>query len=128
MESNSVLSGQWYYTVEIERSVFTKGYNHQNIALTRKLLRNVLVKDKACIDIGTQEAVIPVLLRKAGAGAVVAYDRFDLSERIGLLRDVYHVDFEYVAGMQLQELPGILDAKPTGRFFDLVVFPAFFIT
>lgn len=122
MENSSLLSSRWYYPIEIEKGVFTKGTKHQNLALTRKLLRNIHVKNKACIDIGTQEAVIPILLKKAGANKVVGYDRYDLSQKIKMLSTIYQVDFEYIGGIQLQDLPKRLDQSVGGRFFDLVVF------
>ncbi len=121
MIDRSLLTEPWYYTVEVEKGVFTKGSGHQNIALTRKLLRNVNVQNKSCLDIGTMEAIVPILFKKAGAARVVAYDRLDLSQRIALLKDAYGVDFEYIAGLQLHELPARLDQTPQGRFFDLVV-------
>jgi hypothetical protein len=122
MKSNPILSNSWYYTIEIEKGVFTKGLGHQNLALTRKLLRNINVQNKTCIDIGTQEAVIPILLKKAGAEKVIGYDRYDLSQKINFLRGVYQVDFEYISGLQLQQLPQKLDESKIGRLFDLVVF------
>lgn len=122
MENNSLLSSSWYYKIEIEKGVFTNGLEHQNVALTRKLLRNIQVQNKACIDIGTQEAVVPILLKKSGANMVVGYDRYDLSPKIKMLSKIYQVDFEYIGGIQLQELPNRLDQTTAGRFFDLVVF------
>src|SRR5204862_4973199 len=41
--------------------------------------------------------------------------------KIGLLQRIYGTAFDYVAGLQLAELPSRLDAEG-GRFFDLVVF------
>ncbi len=76
----------WYYNIELEEGGFTDGTARKNLALTRKLLRNVDVKGKTCIDIGTTEAVIPVLLKRAGAKTVVAYDRLDISEKVNLVK------------------------------------------
>ena len=122
MKINSILASKWYYTIEIEKGVFTEGLKHRNLALTRKLLRNIILQDRTCIDIGTQEAVIPILLKKGGAQRVVGYDRYDLSDKIRALTETYQVNFEYIAGMQLPELPKKLDESKGGRFFDLVVF------
>ena len=122
MEINSILASKWYYTIEMKKGVFTEGLKHRNLALTRKLLRNVRVQDSSCIDIGTQEAVIPILLKRGGAKRVIGYDRYDLSDKIKALIETYQVDFEYMAGIQLPELPKKLDEDEDGRFFDLVVF------
>ncbi len=70
---------------------------------------------------GTQEAIVPILLKRGGAGRTVAYDRNDLSSKIGLLQNIYGTPFEYHAGLQLTDLPTKLDGAG-GRFFDLVVF------
>jgi hypothetical protein len=122
MESNSILSNSWYYKIEIEKGIFTKGIEHQNLGLTRKLLRNIDIHNKTCIDLGTQEAVIPILLKRAGANLVVGYDRFDLSEKINIISTAYQVEFDYIRGIQLQDLPETLDETKLGRSFDLVVF------
>ncbi len=116
------MSNKWYYTIEIEKGVYTEGHSHNNIALTRKLLRNVNIQNNTCIDIGTQEAVIPILLKKSGAGTVVGYDRYALSEKINKVRNAYQVDFDYVSGIQLIDLPEKLDEAGYERYFDLVVF------
>jgi hypothetical protein len=122
VNTNELFDARWYYSIELEPGVFTKGHDHTNIALTRKLLRNVQVRGKACIDIGTQEALIPILLKRAGAGLVAAYDRRDLTARIKTLRRIYQVDFHYLPDLQLRELPARLDRETQTRFFDLVVF------
>jgi len=114
-------SRTWYYSIEIAPGVFTSGLDHPNLAITRNLLRAIAFGGLDCLDVGTQEAVVPILLKKGGAKRVVAYDRNDHSACIADLRKLYGVDFDYAAGKQLTELPGLLDAG-RGRFFDLVVF------
>jgi hypothetical protein len=101
---------KWYYSIELENGVTTKGNDHANLATTRSLLRAVAFEEQDCLDIGTQEAVIPILLKKGGAKRMVAYDRRDLSDRLANLQRIYGVNFDYIAGRQLTELPGILDA------------------
>jgi len=122
MDYEKVYSENWYYTIEIDKGKYTNSMEHRNSAITRKLLRNVVVDNKCCLDIGTQEAVIPILLKKMGAKHVVAYDRYDFSEKINLLKDIYKVDLDYVGDVQLHDLPDALDSREGGRFFDLVVF------
>jgi SAM-dependent methyltransferase len=122
VDATDPIGGQWYYSIELEPGVFTRGHDHRNIALTRKLLRQVTVTGQDCFDIGTQEALVPILLKKAGARVVNAYDRRDLSARIELLQKVYGVDFHYVGGLHLRDLPARLERDEQTRFFDLVVF------
>lgn len=115
-------SDGWYYKIEIEPGQFTDGTRRKNLALTRNLLRNVQLKGHHCLDIGTAEAVIPVLLKRGGAETVVAYDRIDSSEKIRTIQDVYQVDFEYIHSMLLPDLQTALLESPGRKFFDLVVF------
>jgi SAM-dependent methyltransferase len=115
-------SDGWYYKIELEKGQFTDGTRRKNLALTRKLLRNVDVKGKDCLDIGTAEAIIPVLLKRGGADAVVAYDRIDSSEKISAIQEVYQADFEYIHSMLLPEFQSTLANGQGRKFFDLVVF------
>jgi hypothetical protein len=121
LDVKSAMEKNWYYSIELEKGVFTKGHDHPNLSVTRKLLRTVDFKGQDCLDIGTQEAIIPILLKKGGANRVVAYDRNDLTDKIELLQETYGTPFDYLAGLQLTDLPAKLDASG-GRFFDLVVF------
>ncbi|MEX2144417.1 MAG: methyltransferase domain-containing protein [Anaerolineales bacterium] len=114
---------KWYYNIEIEPGVFTPGSDRPSLALIRKLLRNVDVRDKDCMDIGTMEGVIPILLKRGGAKSVVAYDRFIESPRwMPDIKRVHDVDFEFVGGLRLEDLGARLDEKMGNHFFDLVVF------
>ena len=117
----SNLERQWYYTVEIEPGVYTSGHDHPSISLTRALLRRVYLKGASCLDIGTQEALIPVLLKRAQAKHVVAYDRWKQTAKVSLVRQAYDVSFDYICGMPLEELPRVLSNKKN-NLFDVVVF------
>src|SRR5436190_17868925 len=97
----AISSGKWYYCIGVKDGIFTKGLEYNNLAATRKLLRSVEFQGQDCLDIGTQEAIVPILLKKGGAKRVVAYDRNDLSPKIGLLQRIYGTAFDYVAGLQL---------------------------
>jgi SAM-dependent methyltransferase len=112
----------WYYNIELKEGEFTDGTARNNLALTRKLLRNVDVRGKRCIDIGTAEAVIPVLLKRARADDVVAYDLVDSSSKVNLVKEVYQVDFEYVHSLSLPDLQMELMKRGDDKFFDLIVF------
>ena len=118
---SDIMNKNWYYQIEVEKGVFTPGFKFGNFALTRRLLRNIDTEGVEFLDIGTQEAVIPILLKKSGASKVVAYDRFNKSDQINFLKDRYNVDFDYIHGIQLDALPKTLD-ETHGRFFDVVVF------
>ena len=114
---------KWYYNIEIEAGEFTAGADRPSLALIRKLLRNVDVRDQDCLDLGTMEAVIPILLKRGGAKRVVAYDRF-IESPVWLpdIKKIYDVDFDFVGGLRLEDLGARLDDKIGTHFFDLVVF------
>lgn len=119
--TKDILQEQWYYSIETEPGIFTKGHGHPNVSLTRALLRGVQFDNTNCLDIGTQEGVLPVLMKRAGAKTVTAYDRWQLQEKIDLVKKVYSMDFDYISGRQLTELPAALsDSKHS--LFDVVLF------
>lgn len=115
-------SDGWYYKIELEPGQFTDGTKRKNLALTRNLLRNVQLKGQDCIDIGTAEAVLPVLLKRGGAETALAYDRIDSSEKIATIQNAYQVDFEYIHSLLLPDLQTALMNRQGTKFFDLVVF------
>src|SRR3972149_8796031 len=124
LEEKAVLGKRrWYYNIEVEKGVFTPGVDRPSFALIRKLLRNADVRGKDCLDLGTMEGAIPVLLKRAGAKSVVAYDRFIESPRwIPEIKKLYESDFDFVGGLRLEDLGSRLDQNFGSHFFDLVVF------
>jgi hypothetical protein len=85
------------------------------------LLRQVDLRGLSCIDIGTQEGLVPVLMKKAGATGVFAYDRWSMSDRVEKVKSAYRVEFEYIHGQQFTALPGALKELGQPRF-DVTVF------
>jgi len=77
-----ILNDYWYYSVELQDGRFTPGYNFNNIALTRNLLKAAKVEGSRCFDFGTMEAIVPTLLAKRGAHQVVAVDACDFQKRL----------------------------------------------
>lgn len=119
---SDIFQQEWYYGIELLEGIFTRGKSFPNVILTRKILENIEIKDKSCIDIGSMEGLIPTLLKRRGANPVVAYDRrTDLADRINLVKKAYDVDFRYFNGVSLNKLPSLLKTK---NFlpFDIVVF------
>ena len=116
-----ILQEQWYYTIEIKPGVFTTGHGHPNVSITRALLRDVEFDGASCLDIGTQEGMLPVLMKRAGAKTVTAYDRWQLQDKIDLVKEAYDADFRYISGRQLSELRTAL-ADQESSLFDIVLF------
>jgi SAM-dependent methyltransferase len=108
----------WYYSMEMEPGNLTSGQTFPNLALTRTLLRRVDLNGKNCLDIGTMEGLVPILMRRRGAGNVTAYDRPSaLASRIASVKNRFGVDFDFVSGFPLAELP----ANVGHRAFDVIV-------
>jgi SAM-dependent methyltransferase len=115
-----VLERRWYYTIEVEPGIFTNGGQFDNVALTRAALRHIDVANLECIDIGSMECLVPILLARRGAKSIVAYDRLNLGERVNWLQRQLNVNFQYLCGFPLAELSSRL--QPERKLFDLVVF------
>lgn len=111
----------WYYSVELSPGERTTGHGHANVATTRALLRSIDLRGASCLDIGTQEAILPVLLKREGAGSVAAYDRLDLTERVDRVKRAYGAEFDYIPGIQLAGLPRAMEERGR-RVVDVVVF------
>ena len=73
IERSSFFNEKWYYSIELIPGLFTQGANHRNLGLTRDLLKRCEVKDRRCLDIGTMEGAVPILLSRRGAGPIVAW-------------------------------------------------------
>ncbi len=120
--ADPLLEETWYYSLELAPDLWTNGRDHFNVVLTRELLAGVeLAADDTALDIGTQEAMVPVLLKRRGVGSVVASDRILRKRRIELVQRALEVDFELLGGGSINDLgPRLWEAGQ--RPFDLVVF------
>jgi hypothetical protein len=90
-------------------------------ALTRAALRASPLEGLKCLDIGTVEGVVPVLMTRRGARDVVAYDRVDWSRKVDFVKACYGAEYRYISGMNY----GDFQAKVLGldeHPFDLAVF------
>ncbi len=111
----------WYSTIELAPGVFSPGLNIPSIALTRAALRAIPLDGLKCLDVGTVEGVVPVLMKRRGAREVVAYDRTNWSRKVNFVKACYGVDYRYISGMKYGDFQATalrLDVHP----FDLVVF------
>ena len=111
----------WYSTIELAPGVFSPGLSIPSIALTRAALKAIPLDGLKCLDVGTVEGVVPVLMTRRGARDVVAYDRIDWSRKVNFVKACYGVDFRYISGMNY----GNFQAKSLRlgvHPFDLIVF------
>jgi 2-polyprenyl-3-methyl-5-hydroxy-6-metoxy-1,4-benzoquinol methylase len=108
----------WYYSMEMEPGQLTSGQTFANVGLTRTLLQRADLNGQSCLDIGTMEGLIPILMRRRGARNVTAYDRpAALTSRIASVKKRFGVEFDFVSGFPLAQLPANVDH----RTFDVVV-------
>lgn len=108
----------WYYTIELEPGVFSAGQKFPNVALTRALLGRTSLAGQRCLDIGTMEGLIPILMTRRNAAKVVAYDRPSAyRERVNMVKAIYGANYEFVSGFEMTELRDRVDAP-----FDVVTF------
>ncbi len=108
----------WYYSMEMEPGKLTPGQTFPNIGLTRTLLQRADVNGQNCLDIGTMEGLVPILMRRRGAGNVTAYDRPSaLASRIASVKERFDAGFDFISGFPLADLPANVDH----RTFDVVV-------
>src|SRR5215475_2520753 len=106
-----VLDQGWYYSVELAPGRFTRGFEFENIACTRELLRRLDPSNRDICDIGAMEGVLPVLLKRRGARSVVAIDALDCSERVRLVQQCYGESFEYYPKTSLSRIKQLLTER-----------------
>jgi len=114
-------SGWWYYSIELKSGLVTKGRDDPGVALVREALRRIRIAGRQCIDIGVQEALIPVLLCRHGAASVEAQDRFPMTRKVNAVKQAYGVDFTYVEGGSIVDFSSGREARNAGPA-DIVIF------
>jgi len=109
------LEQYWYYAVELAQGLMTPGQRFPNVALTRDLLSRVDLAGTRCLDIGTMEGLVPVLLKRRGADDVVAVDGLDFSDKIACVKAAYGVDFAYLPNVMSGSMLRALDERFAGE-------------
>jgi len=110
------LNDYWYYTMELPDGRFTPGGNHPNILTTRELLRRIDPSGLEVLDIGTMEAMVPILLSRRGAN-VTALDAGNFTHKIEMLKEAYDVEFDYHAHISLPNTKTFLTDKSVFKGF-----------
>ena len=78
LERSNLLTGWWYYSVELLPGLITKGqYPDSFPLLPRILLRNCDLHGTTCLDLGSMEGLMPVVMCRQGANEVLATDAID---------------------------------------------------
>jgi len=110
----------WYYKIELEPSVVTDGKDYLGQIPIRLLLRGIDVAGQRCLDVGAMEGVMSILMERRQAARVVAYDRMPNDEKVKTVREKLGAKFEYVAGMELPDMPQAV-SRDGSSLFDVVV-------
>jgi 2-polyprenyl-3-methyl-5-hydroxy-6-metoxy-1,4-benzoquinol methylase len=110
--------GWWYYSVELLPGLVSAGADRHGVPmLTRILMRGCDLTDMDCLDMGSMEGLIPVLMKRRGARTVLATDFDDwLIEKLDAVKFAYGVDFEFRSVGLMYELYKTLE----GRSFDFI--------
>ncbi len=120
IEGSKAFNQYWYYSVELVPGVYTPGQKHLNLGLTRDLLSRCEVENRRCLDIGTMEAAVPVLLSRRKANEVVAVDVMNCEEKIQTVRHYTGARFNYHGGITHARTAPLVRRRYGGNF-DLVV-------
>ena len=118
LRQHALLDQWWYYGVELLENVESKGAFPRTLPmLPRRMLRNCDLAGMECLDLGSMEGLIPVLMCRGGASRVVATDASNhCLEKMQAVKHYYGVDFDF------REIGLMYDLrqKLAGESFDLI--------
>lgn len=118
LRESSLVNQWWYYGFELLPGVSTKGFFPSSMPLLpRLMLRECRLRGMDCLDTGSMEGLMPVLMGRAGAGSVMAVDGVDhCVEKMAAVKHYQRAEFDYRTVGPMYELSDKLD----GRGFDLI--------
>lgn len=117
LKTSDIYTQSWYYSMELLPGVITQGqYESDFPMLPRQILRNCEVEEMECLDMGSMEGLVPVLMSKRGAKRVLATDAVDhCTRKLAAVKHYHNVKFDYKTVGLMYEL----DKKIRGGF-DLI--------
>ena len=116
LRASGIYNQWWYYSVEFA-GVITKGQYEDNFPfLPRTILRNCQINDMECLDLGSMEGLIPILMARNGARRVLATDAVEhCRDKMAAVQNYYGLAFEYQNVGLMYDL-----AKKIDGSFDLI--------
>lgn len=120
IEASEAFNQYWYYSVELVPDVYTPGLKHLNLGLTRDLLARCEVENRRCLDIGTMEGAVPVLLSRRKAQEVVGVDVMNCEQKIRMVKHYTRTRFNYHGGLTHTRTEPLVRRRYGGNF-DLVI-------
>lgn len=118
LRASSLLNSWWYYSVELMPGVIARGQYPDSIPmLPRIIMRRCDLRGASCLDIGSMEGLMSVLMARGGARRVLALDGVDhCLEKLAAVKHYYGVSFEYRTVGPMYSL----SEKLGGEGFDLI--------
>ncbi|MGB0748657.1 MAG: methyltransferase domain-containing protein [Magnetospiraceae bacterium] len=98
-----LISKQWHYTMEVEPGVFTNGRLQPAMGTQRQMLGEIGVEGQRCLEFGTMEGLMSLLMAKRGAARVTSHDRFNMPNRIELMQKLHGVSLDYHGGTSMTD-------------------------
>jgi 2-polyprenyl-3-methyl-5-hydroxy-6-metoxy-1,4-benzoquinol methylase len=97
LRASRLYNSWWYYDVELLPGVTTKGiYSETFPFLPRILMRDIDLTGSACLDLGSMEGLLTVIMCKQGARSVLATDAiYHCYEKMHAVKHYYNVDFNF---------------------------------
>ena len=118
LRASPLFNSWWYYSAELLPGVVAEGQYPRSLPmLPRLMLRRCKLKGMSCLDVGTMEGLVPVLMARGGASRVLAIDGIDhCLEKLAALQHYYDASFEYRTVGPMYSL----SEKLGGEGFDLI--------
>jgi len=97
LRTSDIFNAWWYYTVELLPGVVTTGIYPEDLPLLpRVALRNCNIAGQDCLDLGSMEGLIPVLMHRQGARRVLATDAtLHCFEKMDAVKHYYDAKFDF---------------------------------
>ncbi|MBT4257457.1 MAG: DUF1698 domain-containing protein [Halieaceae bacterium] len=97
LQESDIYKQWWYYNIELLPGVITEGIYPEDMPfLPRILMRNCELAGMDCLDFGSMEGIMPVLMARGGARSVLSTDAlFSCYDKLKAVQHYYDVSFPF---------------------------------